>query len=224
MPKEKNNALEIIGEKYGRLTVVGFHYIKGRGWLWECKCDCGNILHDAKPSAVRSGNTRSCGCLQREQFIKNCPEKRRKHGMSETRLYSVWSQMKGRCECKTNEAYKNYGGRGIEVCDEWHDFQNFYEWATTNGYAKWLTLERKDVNRGYEPENCCWISKKEQAKNKRNNRYVEVDGKTLTLKEACELKGVPYKAVHLRVTRRGWDVDKALNTPVIKYANQTTYK
>lgn len=226
MPKEKNNNPEYLGKTYGRLTVIGFRHKDGFGgqWFWDCRCTCGKIVYGALPKAVKSGNTASCGCLKVEQNMANLADHRRTHGLSETRLYSVWCQMKSRCERETDHAYPNYGGRGIKLCSEWHDFQVFYEWAVLHGYREGLTIERVDVNGNYCPENCTWIPRSEQAKNKRDIRYVTVDGEKLPLKAACKKLGLPYKAVHLRITRRGWDPERALTTPLIKGANGFTYR
>lgn len=124
--------------------------------------------------------------------------------------------MKGRCDKERDAAYKNYGGRGIKVCDEWHDnFQAFYDWAMSNGYTEELTIERIDNDKGYSPDNCRWITKEEQARNKRNIRYVELDGEKIPLKTACERLGLPYQAVHLRITRYGMSIEEALNKPFV---------
>lgn len=128
--------------------------------------------------------------------------------------------MKDRCNREKSPVYKNYGGRGIKLCDEWeHNFQAFYDWAISHGYSSDLTIERKDVNKGYCPENCCWITREEQARNKRNLRMVEIDGEEVTLKEACRRMNLPYQAVHLRITRYGMSVEDALNTPFIDKKN-----
>lgn len=123
--------------------------------------------------------------------------------------------MRDRCNREKSPAYKDYGGRGIKVCAEWdNDFSAFYKWATENGYSDDLTIERKDVNGGYNPKNCCWILPEDQQKNKRSCRYVTIDGEKMTLKSACKKLGLPYKAVHLRITRRGWPIERALSEPI----------
>ena len=213
-----NNDPSWVGKKFGRLTVIVFRKVKSgenTSWRWDCKCECGNIVTGLKPSSVRSGSTKSCGCLKMEQNSKNLWEKRRKHGKTDTRIYGIWSHMRSRCKNANNKAYKNYGGRGICVCEEWeNDFENFYNWAINNGYSENLTIERKDVNKGYSPDNCCWISLSDQAKNKRNIRYVELDGEKIPLKEACDRIGLPYKAIHLRITRYGMDFETAISKPI----------
>jgi len=219
MRKCKNNNPELIGQKFGRLTVVGFSLKKtssAHAWHWDCKCDCGNMVYGVRPRAVRNGETQSCGCLKEESTKEHFIGKRKTHGMTETRLYGIWSKMKRRCGNSADPAFVNYGARGITVCDKWHNnFQAFYNWAMENGYNDTLSIERKDVNKGYSPDNCCWIPLEKQAENKRNVRTVVVDGEKMPLKTACEKMGLPYKAVHLRITRQGMSIEDALAKPFV---------
>lgn len=132
------------------------------------------------------------------------------HGMTGTRLFNIWQSMKQRCYDVKHDHYKEYGGRGIKVCDEWlSDFMAFYEWAMANGYKERLTIERKDVNGNYEPSNCCWATIKEQANNKRNNRIVEYKGKKYTIAELSEKYNINYHCLYYRL-QNGWDIEKAL--------------
>lgn len=217
MRKRKNDDPKFLGQRYGRLTVIGFteSTVREGSVAWVCRCDCGNNITVNKPGNVKCGQTKSCGCLKDEQNIHNLAEKRRTHGMSETRLFRIWEKMRDRCNNPNVPAYKNYGGRGIKVCNEWDEsFVAFYEWAIAAGYNDELTIERVDNDKGYGPDNCCWITREEQQRNKRNIRFVELDGERIPLKTACDRLGVSYKAVHLRITRHGWDVERALYTPV----------
>lgn len=217
--REKNNDPKWLGQKFGRLTVVGFRKIPNdnySAWGWDCKCNCGNMLYGARPRSLRHGTTASCGCLKEEQNMHNLGEKRTTHGKTNTRLYGIWCHIKERCNNPNSPAYKNYGARGISICDEWcNNFQSFYNWAMSHGYEDNLSVERIDVNGNYCPENCCWIPIEEQAKNKRNIRFVEVNGKKMPLKTACKELNLPYKAVHLRITRYGMSIDEAMKTPFV---------
>lgn len=137
------------------------------------------------------------------------------------RLYGVWNSMKRRCYDERHENFCRYGGRGIKVCDEWNDnFNAFAEWALENGYDETApygkcTLDRIDVNGNYEPSNCRFISLKEQNRNRRDNKYVEVNGRKVLLMDLCEEVGLDYSALRNRLNR-GWSIEKAISTPLQK--------
>lgn len=161
------------GNRFGRLVALyevdGIPRTDRPGWkrrVYRCRCDCGNEL-DVMVDSLRTGNTKSCGCLNG----KGRAARRKTHGMTETRLYRIWCHMKSRCEQPNNNRYYRYGARGIRVCDEWkNSFESFYEWAMNNGYREDLTIERKDNDGNYCPENCEWITLAEQAKNKEKRK------------------------------------------------------
>lgn len=136
------------------------------------------------------------------------------HGQSASRLYTIWCALKRRCNNKNGEQYKDYGGRGVTVCDEWRSFEPFRDWAMANGYRDDLTIDRKDNNGNYCPENCQWVSRKEQANNRRNTIKIEFDGMSKTLSEWSEIVGIPYLTIWKRVYQRGWPIEKALKTPL----------
>lgn len=144
-----------------------------------------------------------------------------KHGYSHERLYKIWKSMRIRCNCKTSPPYKNYGGRGIAICNEWNDYLNFRNWALTNGYdfdapKGECTLDRIDTNGNYEPSNCRWVTYTEQANNKSNNRMFEYDGKKMTLAQWGRLLGIKSATLQARIASRGWDIEKALTTPIMR--------
>lgn len=209
--------VDITGQRFGRLTAIKrMESIKTKGGKfrgrWLCKCDCGNkkiILLDD----LRGGHTNSCGCLGDE----NRRNVNRIHGMTGTRIYSEWLSMKARCYNKDLDCYGRYGGRGIKVCSEWKDnFQAFYDWAMENGYKDNLTIERKDVNGDYCPENCEWITMKEQAKNRRTTlRVKDENGNEVYAMDVAKEKGISMHVVVAR-KRNGWSLEDALNTPLIE--------
>lgn len=162
MPKK----IDLTGQKFARLEVISESPERGnqKQILWECICDCGNSLRVAAYS-LRSGNTKSCGCLQRELTV----ERSKSHGLTDTRIYRIWAGILSRCDNPNARMYPNYGARGIRVSEDWHTFENFFSDMGAD-YSDDLTLERKDVNGDYCVENCEWVSMKEQARNKRRYR------------------------------------------------------
>jgi hypothetical protein len=141
-------------------------------------------------------------------------EQNKTHDMSKTRLYKIWTDMKKRCNNKHHWAFARYGGRGIKVCEEWHTFLPFYEWATANGYSDSLTIDRVDNDGDYTPDNCCWVTRKAQANNKSNNILCEIDGEKFTLSQLSEKSGISHRTLYSRICNYGWSVEKAVSTPV----------
>lgn len=174
-------------------------------------CSCGNRKCISGYN-LRIGKTKSCGCLS----VDSSRERSTTHGQSMTKLYYVWKQMINRCENKNVKSFSVYGGRGISVCDEWHDFSLFYQWATKTGYKYGLTIERMDVNGNYTPENCCWITRKEQNRNRRSNVFITYNGETKIFSEWADEYGINRATLRHRIFDYGWSIDKALNTPVKK--------
>lgn len=149
----------MIGEIFGKLKVVSFAGKKGYCSKYLCRCSCGNekVILDYN---LRSGNTKSCGCSSRYSSLK--------HGGSGTTLFTLWCKMKQRCYDSNVPEYKNYGGRGIEICNEWmENFGTFYVWAIENGYEKGLEIDRKDNNGDYGPANCRFVTRKQNSRNRR---------------------------------------------------------
>lgn len=184
--------------------------------MWLCQCDCGNEV-TVSGNRLRSGNTKSCGCLRRELVSKRF----KTHGAGKTRLYRIWRGMRQRCNNPKHKYYKNYGGRGILVCSEWDSFEAFHDWADCNGYDESApsgncTLDRIDSDGNYCPVNCRFVSMKEQQNNKTNNLNITIDGQTKTLSEWVEEYGINYFTVYNRL-ERGWDPELAVTTPVREY-------
>lgn len=138
----------------------------------------------------------------------------RTHGKSKTKLYRVWCGMKNRCYNSKTACFKNYGSRGISICEEWlSDFSNFYDWAKNNGYAEGLTIDRIDVNGNYEPSNCRWASRFVQSNNTRRNVKITYSGKTQSIKMWCQQLGLNYRKIYFRIQHYGWSVKDALEKP-----------
>lgn len=198
--------IDLTGVKFGRLAVIKQAGRNKRGQIvWSCECDCGKEVVVCGAS-LRRGNTRSCGCLQRERAI----EYNTKHGGKGTRLYKTWKGIKERCFNPNKTKYSIYGGRGITICDEWkNDFKAFREWAMANGYNDTLTIDRIDANGNYEPSNCRWATQKEQQNNKRNNHLITFNGETHTLTEWASIKNIPRRTLQDRIYK-GWKIEKSL--------------
>ena len=121
--------------------------------------------------------------------------------------------MRERCNCRNSTNYHKYGGRGITVCKEWDSAKAFVEWAFSNGYGDDLTLDRIDNEKGYSPDNCRWITQKEQQNNRRNNRIITCDGESHTLAEWAYLKDIGKSTLWARIEKYKWPIQKAINTP-----------
>lgn len=199
--------IELYGRRFGRLTV-GSYAGKSR---WNCICDCGN------PCVVRrdhleKGETTSCGCRVRERMAGLT----RTHGMTKTPEYSAWKSMKNRCYRTANANYMDYGARGVVVCERWIDsFENFLSDMGLRPSDN-HSLERKNVDGNYEPENCCWATMKEQNRNRRDNVHLTHNGITMVLSAWAERLSIPAGSLKNRI-RRGWTVDRALSTPIRSY-------
>lgn len=198
----------LVGQKFGELEVIARDSNKNRTYF-VCACSCGNRV-SVREDKLKNGQAISCGCRRRKRSDAT-------HDMSRTRLYHVFEAMRQRCGNPRAQEYKNYGGRGIKVCEEWRGtggFQRFYDWAMRNGYDEnapygSCTLDRIDVNGDYTPENCRWVTSKEQAKNTTRNIIIEYGGEARCLKEWSEVTGLSYAAIAKRY-RSGWPVAEIL--------------
>lgn len=195
--------IDLTGQKFGRLLVLGRAKNSRTGITrFNCLCDCGkrSIVTGVQ---LRNGHTQSCGCLRKDLLIT--------HNATNSRLYTLWWGIKSRCNNSKCRGYKDYGGRGIKICKEWLDFQNFHDWAHANGYNDTLTIDRIDVNGNYCPENCRWADMKFQGNHRRNNRIIEFQNQTHTVSEWSAITGINIATLYARLDR-GWSAEKALST------------
>lgn len=213
----RSKLIDLTGERYGRLTVTEFSHFQRspsghKNAYWKCICDCGAVV--VKPTfRLRSGNVKSCGCFKVDEI------RRTRTKPFDRRLYGVYDGMLKRCYDPRFEYYSYYGGRGITICEEWlgdNGLDNFRRWAMQNGYRRGLTIERKNNDEGYSPDNCAWVDRFEQGKNKRNNILVTINGETKILAEWCRILDVPYWRVKRRRRSPGWSTVEALLVPPLK--------
>lgn len=207
-----SNFKDLTNKRFGKLLVVeNTNKKRNKKTIWLCKCDCGNYK-EIQVDNLTSGHTKSCGCLNGKGY---------KHNLKNTRLYYIWSCMKQRCYNENHKQYKDYGQRGIKICNEWHEFINFYNWAINNDYQDNLTIDRINNNDNYEPDNCRWVNMKIQSNNRRSNHIIEYKNEKHTLKEWCDILKLNYKTIQTRINSLKWDAEKAFETPInTKYRNK----
>lgn len=208
LPAKAHN---VRGERFGRLVAMEPVYIDSwKQVFWRCKCDCGAIK-DIRGKHLWSGKIKSCGCFR----VENSRTAFTKHGYARKNqispTFASWSSMIDRCRNRNNNAYDRYGGRGITVCDRWKKFENFL--ADMGERPAQLTLERRDNDKGYSPDNCYWATYKQQGRNTCRNRVIEMDGTARCLAEWAEMYKVNSDLVWNRL-RLGWTPLKALTEPI----------
>ena len=210
---------DITGQRFGTLTAIRYVGSNDKNLaLWECRCDCGATII-AVGARLRSGHTKSCGDRSKHAY---------KHGAccneNRERLFKVYTDIKQRCTNPNNHGYKDYGGRGITVCQSWlNDYCAFRDWAYANGYKEEVlpngvniwTIERIDVNGNYCPENCTWITTQEQQFNKRDNVILTYNGETMTATEWAQKLKISPHIIWTRL-KSGWSIEETLNTPKLR--------
>ncbi len=196
--------VNMVGRIFGRWKVLSEDPIRTRSGTvkYLCMCECGN-MKSVSGSILRKGESTSCGCYNRDVITKEAP-------VYKERLHNVWNSMKQRCNNPRDKAYKNYGSRGIKVCESWSkDYLAFRKWALSSGYKQGLWLDRIDNEKGYCPENCRWTSPGLQARNKRTTVMVEIDGVSKCITDWSAYSGVPACTIARRM-ELGWTKDKLL--------------
>ena len=215
----KSRTFDLTGSRFGKLVAIELSktlYSKsGRSInYWKCLCDCGNYTEVAV-GHLMDGHTKSCGCLMDKNRLGNAV---RKHGMVKSKIYLIYASMKQRCLNPNNLHYKDYGARGISICDEWlgeHGFENFVDWAYKNGYDEAKSrneqsIDRIDVNGNYEPSNCRWATMNEQMNNQRKTIKVEYNGAVYSLTELSELVGIKKYILYYRIRKQKMNVNDAI--------------
>ena len=203
----------LTGKRFGRLTVLCRTESKSQSTKWKCQCDCGNTCVVLAGNLVK-GHTTSCGCYREET-------RGLKHGYRHDRIYSVWEKLKSRCCNPKNPSYARYGGRGIEICEEWkNNPESFIKWAYENGYRSdasygECTIERIDNNKGYSPENCIIANEKEQANNRRSNRLITHNGETKTLAQWRDFFGMTQSKAYYHLVEKNRSIQELLDKGVI---------
>jgi hypothetical protein len=203
------------GDLYSHLEFMHEKFIIGNTTGYKvrvavCKCDCGKIV-TVNVTDLIAGKKKSCGCKN----VKSIPPLCITHGLSNTRIYGIWKQMKVRCKDMSGDNFRYYGSRGISVCLEWQNsFQSFYNWSIANGYNDNLTLDRVENDKGYCPGNCRWTTMLVQSNNTRSNVLFEYKGVSKTLTEWARLFDFNRHTIYKRVVRMGWSISDALTVPL----------
>jgi hypothetical protein len=207
--------IDITGQKFNKLTAIKFSHKVGKISYWIFECECGNKKSIVK-SKVVNGYTKACGCQLIESHITHGLAHRPKKNQPKNypKIYTTWMSMKNRCHNKNEPSYKYYGAKGIFVCDEWHEFENFYN-DMGEPPTKDHSIDRIDNSKGYSKDNCRWATRKQQHYNKTNNVYFEYEGQLYTLVQLSE-KYLINKGTFMSRILRGLDIKAALLTPIRK--------
>lgn len=179
--------------------------------LWKIRCNCGEVFV-AQPSDSQ-GRCVKCGYAAKSALQTKHGESP-SDGKNATRLYGIWLGVRTRCYNPRNHGFVNYGGRGIVMCQEWDDYERFKLWALANGYTDKLTLDRIDNNGNYCPENCRWVTHREQMRNTRRNHLLTYNGQTKTMADWAECMGIGYHTLKRRINTYGWGIERALTTKI----------
>ena len=207
----KNVNTDIIGMKFGMLTVISYSHSKNRKSYWMCQCDCGTkkVLRLDTFKNNTTSKTVSCGCYNRVKCSSAT------HRLSHTKLYHTWASMKDRCLNKNNPHYDRYGGRGITINNEWYDYENFYNWAISNGYEEGLSIDRIDNNGNYEPSNCKWTTQSVQNRNTSRNRMYTINGESLCITDIANKYNINRNTLNYRLNK-GVPIEDAIKPPIKK--------
>ena len=216
-----HNFKDLTGKKFNKLLVLyKTKKDKNGHYYWKCKCDCGNEK-EILGTHLLQGTIKSCGCYNSEQVSKRA---KTKQIIPNKRIRHIWELMKSRCYNNKNISFKNYGDRGIKICDEWLDKKNglinFYNWSMENGYREDLSIDRIDIDGNYEPSNCRWVSWKKQCNNKRNNIKIKYNGESENVCYFIQKYSLNKFAIYSRL-RKGWSIKDAIEKPINEKKSNT---
>lgn len=205
--------IDLTRQKFVKLTVIAQAGKNKHGHIeWLCLCDCGKQTI-VPGCCLKTGNTKSCGCLQREVVSKIMTTHGHNSKTGKSKVYQSWDDMTQRCGNPNRKQYKNYGGRGIRICQRWKKFTNFLK-DMGEPPTRQYTLDRINNNGNYCKSNCRWATRKQQSQNRRNNIMITHNNKTQCLSAWSDELGINYKTLWYRLFKYGWSQTKAFNTPI----------
>ncbi len=197
--------IDLVGQRFSRLTVGSLVEMTSQGARWLCRCECGAEVIVSRGN-LATGNTKSCGCLRRDVSSERSLTHGATQGATRTPEYEIWASMIQRCRNSKAKAFSNYGGRGISVCARWSDFENFIADMGPRPSPE-HSIERDENDGHYEPGNCRWATRPEQARNKRNNRRIETPAGSMLLADAAAYANIPTSVLWKRL-HRGWSTEQ----------------
>lgn len=216
---------DLTGKQFGKWTVIrrveNYRSAGGNVYTtYECRCECGTVRNVFANSLI-CGRSTSCGCEQKNKAKEIAHNNFVTHGESKTRLYHIWAGIHKRCEDKNATNYYLYGARGITVCDAWHNYEPFRDWAIEHGYTDEFSIDRIDVNSGYSPDNCRWVDRTTQCNNRRSNVFLEYNGETHTIAEWAKIYNVSYGYFHKKLSKNGYIITGELINQILAFNKQS---
>lgn len=202
----------LIGTKYGRLAVVKFDGNRGKRRFWQCLCECGKTSYCGSDN-LKSGQVRSCGCLQKELALNHHLSHGESAKQTKTKEYRTWADIKSRCYNKKEDSYQYYGGRGITICDRWNTSYECFLLDMGRAPSRKHSIERNDITKNYEPSNCRWATQLEQANNKSNTVRITLNGINKPISDWCRDLNVSRTKVYQRIHKLKWTPELAFSTP-----------
>lgn len=216
---KSHRRIDITGSVFGKWTVISFSHYRRTGSsgcpMWNCICHCGTE-RVVSGTSLRTGHTASCGCIKRETTAR----RNTSHGRSKTHLYMIWKHVNQRCYNPNAVGYKNYGARGIGVCQRWRGRDGFSNFEKDMGArpSKKHSLDRIDNNKNYSPKNCRWATRKMQSRNTRRTKILTFNGESLCVRDWEVRLGFKRGIIRSRL-KKGWTIEQSLTIPSLKGKN-----